>query len=100
VAVAAGIWPLTAEHMTQMSDNASKALEACATSAAAHGRDFLRKPFAQRRCRQRRLLQSSCTDLLAPSQDDGNGKRWPTVPARWCLRCCCMVRGPSSWCPG
>ncbi|WP_348698798.1 universal stress protein [Duganella fentianensis] len=71
-AVAAGIWPLTAEHMTQMSDNASKALEACALSATAHGVNSYESRLLSDDAASALLLQSSSSDLLVLSQDDGN----------------------------
>lgn len=72
VAVAAGIWPLTAEHMTQMSDNARQALEACSASAIAHAVNSYESRLLSDDAASALLLQSSSTDLLVLSQDDGN----------------------------
>jgi nucleotide-binding universal stress UspA family protein len=72
VAVAAGIWPLTAEHMTQMSGNARAALAACAASARQHGVNSYEERLLSDDAASALLLQANSADLLVLSQDDGN----------------------------
>ncbi|MBY0557348.1 MAG: universal stress protein, partial [Burkholderiaceae bacterium] len=70
VAVAAGIWPLTAAHMTQMSDGARSALAACAASARQHGVDSYEERLLSDDAASALLLQAHSADLLVLSQDD------------------------------